>query len=119
MTNKNYLSWFINAVTGYFRMSRCRSLLMYGNPKGCVIAEHIATKVEVNPQMLSTLKNGKSILSLNPGGYFETYMVQTLVILFALVKRQIGKVYSKSGVFWGIPLMSPFLEIFLILLINT
>ena len=32
-----------------------------GNPKGCEVVEHIATKVEVNPQMLSTLKNAESI----------------------------------------------------------
>ena len=36
-------------------------LLLYGNPKGHEVAEHIATKVEVNPRMLSTLENAKSI----------------------------------------------------------
>ena len=27
------------------------------NPKGCEAAEYIVTKVEVNPQMISTLKD--------------------------------------------------------------
>ena len=31
------------------------------NPKGYEVEERIATKVEVNPWMLSTLKNTKSI----------------------------------------------------------
>ena len=42
-------------------MSRGGGLLLDGNPKGYEVAEHIATKVEVNPRMLSTLKNEKSI----------------------------------------------------------
>ena len=45
---------------------------MDGNSKGYEVAEHIATKVEVNPRMLSTLKNAKTILSMNPGANFET-----------------------------------------------
>ena len=55
------------------------------------VAEHIATKVEVNPQMLLTLKNVKSILIINLGENFETPMVGTLNALNALVKGQIGK----------------------------
>ena len=31
------------------------------NPKGYAVAENIATKVEVNIRMLSTLKNEKSV----------------------------------------------------------
>ena len=38
-------------------MSRGGFFLMGGNPKGCEVAENIATKVEVNPRILSTLKN--------------------------------------------------------------
>ena len=44
-----------------FRMSRGGSLLLSGNPKWYEVAEHIATKIEVNPRILSTLKNAKSI----------------------------------------------------------
>ena len=52
-------------------MSRGGRLLLDGNPKGYEVSEHIATKVEVNPRMLSTLKNAKSISSMNPGGKFR------------------------------------------------
>ena len=38
-------------------VSRVGRLLLDGNPKGYDVAEHIATKVEVNPQIISTLKN--------------------------------------------------------------
>ena len=43
------------------RMSRGGRLDLDGNPKGYKVAEHIATRVEVNPQMLSTLKNEEYI----------------------------------------------------------
>ena len=43
-------------MTRNFRMSRGRLLILDGNPKGYEVAEHVATKVEVNPWMLSTLK---------------------------------------------------------------
>ena len=49
--------------------------------------------------MLSTLKNAKSIWSINPGGSFYTSVVVPLVILVALFKRRIGQGSSKSGVF--------------------
>ena len=42
-------------------MSRGGSLLLDGNPNGYEVAEHIDTNVEVNPRMLSTLKNEKSV----------------------------------------------------------
>ena len=54
--NTTFLSWFLNLVTKYFRISRGGRLIMGGNPKGYEVAEYIATKVEVNPRMLSTLK---------------------------------------------------------------
>ena len=39
-----------------------RGLFLMGvNQKGCEVSEQIATKFEVNPQMLSILKNAKSI----------------------------------------------------------
>ena len=44
-------------MTIKFRMSRGGRFIMYGNPKGYEVAEHIATKVEVNPRMLLILKN--------------------------------------------------------------
>ena len=34
---------------------------MYGNPTGYEVAEHIATKVEINPWIISTLKNTEYI----------------------------------------------------------
>ena len=72
---------------------------MGGNPKVCEVGEHIAIKVEVNPRMLSTLKEGKFIWSTKKGGNFETSVVGPLVILVALVKRQIVQGYFKSGIF--------------------
>ena len=42
-------------------MSRGGRLLLDGNPNGYEVAEHIFTKVEVNPRMISTLKNEKFI----------------------------------------------------------
>ena len=72
LINATFLSWFKNLVTRNFRMSRRVRLLMDGNPKGCEIAYYIATKVELNPQMILTLKNEKSIWSMNPGETFET-----------------------------------------------
>ena len=48
---------------------------------------------------------------MNPGANIETSVIRPLVILVALVMRQIGQVYSKSGRFYGRPSMSPFIEI--------
>ena len=94
-------------------------LLLYGNPNGYEVAEHIDTKVQVYPQMLSTLKNDKSIWSMNPGEDFETSVVGPLGILVALVKRYIGQGSSNSGRFFGRPSMSRFLAIRLSLVIET
>ena len=52
-------------------MSRGGLLILDGNKKGYGVEEHIATKVEVNPCMLSTLKNAIFILSMNPGVKFR------------------------------------------------
>ena len=49
-------------------MSIVVRLLLDGNPKGYDVADHISTRVEVNPRMLSALKNAKYVLSMNPGG---------------------------------------------------
>ena len=92
-------------------MSRGGRLLLDGNPKGYEVAEHISIKVEVNLRMLLTLKNAKSIRSMNPGEKFETSVVGPLEILVALVKRKIEQGYSNSGRFSGRPSMSPFLTI--------
>ena len=59
--NANVLSLLLNVVTRNFRMSRGGCLLLDGNPKGYKVADHVATGVEANPRMLSTLKNAKSI----------------------------------------------------------
>ena len=119
LTNATFLSWFLNVVTRNFKMPRGGSLLLYGNPKGYEVAEHIATTVEVNPRMLSKLKNSKVIWSMNPGANFETSVVRSLGILVALVKRQIGQGYSNSGIFSGRPSMSPFIAICFSLVIET
>ena len=42
-------------------MSRSGLVLLAIYPTGIEVAEHIATKFEVNPKILSTLKNEKSI----------------------------------------------------------
>ena len=54
--NATFLSLLLNIVTINFRMSRGGRLLMDGNPKEYEVAEHMATKFEVNPRMLLTLK---------------------------------------------------------------
>ena len=109
--NATFLSSFINVVTINLRMSRGGRLLLDGNPNGYEVAEHIATKVEVNPRMHSTLKNSESILSMNPGEIFGTSVVGPLGFLVSLVKRQIGQGSSNSGRFSGIPSMINFLAI--------
>ena len=86
-------------------------MLFYGKPKDYELVQHIATKVEVNSHMLSTLKNQKFILSMNPGENFETSVVGPLGTLVSLFKRQTGQGYSKSGRFFGRPSMSPFFDI--------
>ena len=48
------------------RLSRGSRLILNRNTKGCEVAEHIPKKVEINPQILSTLKNEESIWSMNP-----------------------------------------------------
>ena len=54
--NLTFLSWFLNLVKRNLRVSRGGRLLLGGNPEGYELAEHIATKFEVNPLMLLTLK---------------------------------------------------------------
>ena len=71
-------------------MSRGGCFLMDENPKGYEVSEHIATKVEVNPGIILTLKNAKFIWSMKPGTNFETSVVGPLVLLAALVNIQIG-----------------------------
>ena len=80
LMNATFLSWFLNVVTRHFRISRGGRLRLDGNPKGYEVAEHIATKVEVNPRILSTLKNAKSIWSMNPGANLDTSVVGSLEI---------------------------------------
>ena len=59
--NVTFLSRLINAVTRHLIMSRDGRFIMDRNTKGYEVAEHMATKVDVNPRMLSTLENEKSI----------------------------------------------------------
>ena len=106
-----FLSSFLNVVTRSLRMSRCGLLLMKRNPNVYELEEHVATKVEVNPRIISTLKTAKSIWIMNPGANFETSVVGPLGILVALVRRQIGQGYSNSGRFYGRPSIRPFLSI--------
>ena len=53
-------------------MSRGVLLLLDVNPKGYEVEEHTDKKVDLKPQMLSTLKNEKSIRSMNLGASLET-----------------------------------------------
>ena len=117
--NAVFLSLFLNVVTRNFRMSRSGRLLLDGNPKGYEISEHIATKVEVNQRMLSTLKNEKFMWSMKPLEHFDISVVVTLVISVDLVKRKIGQGCSKSGRFYGRPSISPFFAISFSLVIDT
>ena len=87
LMNATFLSLFINVVTRNFRMSRGGRLLMDENKKGYEVAEHIATKVEGNPRMISTLKNAKYIWSMNPGANFETSVVGPLDSWFKWISR--------------------------------
>ena len=109
--NITFLSWFLDVVTRSFSMSRGGRLHKERNLKGYEVGEHISTKVEVNPQMLSTLKKGKYIGSMKQIETFDISVVGPLEIFVALVKIKIGQVYSNSGVFCGKPSMSPFLAI--------
>ena len=117
--NITFLSLFINVVTINLRISRGGRLLMDGNRKLYEKSEHIAKKVGVNSRMLSTSKNAKFIWSMNSEEKIEASVVGPLVILIALVKRQIGQSYSKLGIFSGRPSMSPFLAIRFFMVIET
>ena len=54
--NSTCLSLFINLETRIFSISRGGSLLLDVNTKGYEVAEHIATKSEVNTRIFSSLK---------------------------------------------------------------
>ena len=96
-------------MTSNFKISRVVLLIIYGKTNGYDVADHIATKVEVNPWILSTLKNKKSIWSMKPGRGFEKSMVRPLGILFSWANKQIWNGYFKSGNFFGRPFMRFFL----------
>ena len=103
--NAILLSWFLNVVRRNLGMSWVGSLILGVNTIGYEVAEHIAKKIEVNPQMISALKNAKSIWSMKPGAIFKTSVVVPLGILVALFKRKIDQVYSDSVRFSGRPSM--------------
>ena len=67
--NETLLSWFLNVATQNFRMSRGGCFLLDGYTKGYEVAEHIATKVEVNPRMISTLKKKNTFEALTQGKF--------------------------------------------------
>ena len=84
--NDTFLSWFLNVVTRNFRMSRGGRLHLDGNKKGYELAEHISTKVEVNPRMLSTFVAICSATSY-PFGFPSRSKRPTLYILKFLVTK--------------------------------
>ena len=49
---ETFLSRLLNVLTWNFRISIGDSFPFDGNSKGCEVAEHVATKVELNPNML-------------------------------------------------------------------
>ena len=100
-------------------MSRCGLLILDVNPKEYKVAEHIATEFEENPQIISTLKNAKPILSMKPGKNLKKSVVGPRIILASLVKIKIGQGSSKSGRFFGIPSISPIIDNIFILEIKT
>ena len=51
-----FLSQLLYVVTINLSVSRDFLLLLYVKPKGYEVYEHIATRVEENPRIISTLK---------------------------------------------------------------
>ena len=86
---------------------------------GYEVTEHIATKVEVNPQMLSTFEKVK--IHMKHGTIKKIYIsvVGPLGIFVALVNRQIWQGCYKSGRFYRRQSMSTFLDICFSLVIET
>ena len=58
---ETFLSLFFNMVTSSLKFSRGGILRLGEKLNGYYIAEHIATKIEINTWMLSTSKNAKYI----------------------------------------------------------
>ena len=112
--NENFLYWFLNVVKINLRMSRGGRLLLDVNPNRYEVAEHKATKVEVNSWMLSTLKKEKSIWSMKTGEKIETPVVGPLRILADFIKRKIVRVIPSQGGFLGDLPWRLFLTFFLV-----
>ena len=70
-------------------MSIGGSFILDGNSKRYEVAEHIATKTEINPWMLFTLKNEKSIRTMKTEADVKTSVVGTQGFLVVLFKIQI------------------------------
>ena len=100
--NATFLSWSLNVVTRNFGMSIGGRLIMDGNPKGCELEEHIATKFKVNPRIISTSKNEKSIWSMNPGANFW-YISGWNYGDFSCLGNEIDRagIFQFRDIFWG------------------
>ena len=57
----NYLSLSLNVETKHFSVSRGGIFILDKKPKGYEVNGKIATKLKVNPQMISTLKKGNPL----------------------------------------------------------
>ena len=108
----------MNPVTIHLKIPRGGRLILDGNPTGYEVAEHTATKVEVNPWITSTPKKKIHLKHESREG-FETSVVGPLGVLVALVKRQTGHVSSKSGGGFWETLDGTFFAIRFSLLIDT
>ena len=84
---------------------------IYGNPNVYDVAENIATKYELNINMISALNHAKSISINKLGSYFETSMVGIMGIFVALFNSHIGQGSFKSDKFVGITFMKHFFSI--------
>ena len=71
-----------------FRISRGGHLLLDGNTKGYKVSDNIATKVEVHPQMLSTLKITKYIYNMHPVEKIETSVFGPLGVLLSSQRQE-------------------------------
>ena len=96
---------FLNALASNFKTSRGGLLIIDRKQSAYGVVEHISTKVEATPQILSSLKNETSIWIIKPGVNFDISMVITMGVYVALGKIHIGQCSSKSGNIVEIPFL--------------